>query len=191
MASIFRALAHRRHAPVILTVLLAGSLLACSLSSTITSTSGGTTSSTGSTSSAPTATHAPATATTVPPTATPVPPTATPPPPGNLVFSAFCAPLGTNTIGPCPKPYQTLCVGTTYFYFHFFNNGGQAVNWTSSVALPNSGGGAMVSLSPSTGTVNPGQTVTVQSVGQYGGDVIYTINWNGHASMFDLFCAMP
>ena len=194
MTSIFRTLAHRQQALVVLTVLLAGALLACSLSSTVTSTSGATTSSGSSTSSvAATATNPPAT--TAPATATAVPPTATPVPPGNLAITAYCHSLGDGTVGPCAVPIQSLCVSDDFMYFHLYNYGGQAVNWTSTVTLQGSSGPTTPpTLVPTNGTVSAGQTVTVQAnqpPGGYGGGVDFIFNWTSHSQTFDVYCVMP
>jgi ABC-type Fe3+-hydroxamate transport system substrate-binding protein len=192
MTHMFRALAlHLRRQSLLLpAIILASTLLACSTTSTVTVS--------GSTSSAAataTATSAPPTATSVPPTATPVPPTATPVPPGNLAITAYCYGLGVGTVGPCAVPIQSLCVSDDFMYFHLYNNGGQAVNWTSTVMLSGSAGTTTPpTLVPTNGTVSAGQTVTVQAnqpPGGYGGGVDFIFNWTSHSQTFDVYCVMP
>ena len=196
MLSMFRRfpVGLRQPAIIVFMLFLASPVLACTLGGSSSSISASPTA----TAVLPTATSAPPTATAVlptatsaPPTATSVPLTATPLPPGNLAITVFCVLPGTNTIVPCITPYSALCLSGTYFYFHFQNIGGQAVHWTSTVTFPGNGPGSYILLSPASGTVNPGQTVTVKATGSYGGDVDFTISWGSQTKMYSLLCAMP
>jgi hypothetical protein len=56
------------------------------------------------------------------------------------------------------------------------------------------GAGDAPTLTPTHGTVNPGQTVTTQAnppIGGSGGPQLFSFTWNGHNQTFNVNCVMP